>query len=286
MSATDPCLPGGTVACDRTRPREGRLRADVEHLGLGAVARRLPVRPSLRAGNDDGDRLVVERRVHLLGALDGHVLERLVRALELVDGLDVLRRHLVRDEGRIARDRLRLGGLLRRELRHRLLGDRQERLARLPVEQVEPAGLRCLGEALLPVDVEQDDGARAVVVPDVVVDLLVVPAVLSGLGVDRDDRGREQVVALALAAVQVGGGVPGGEVEQAELGVDGRASARPERRPSSTRRCPGPRVVARLAGRRDGPEAPLQLARRRVERGDAAAEPNSPPEPPTITMPS
>src|SRR5205085_2602452 len=83
---------------------------------------------------------------------------------------------------------LRRRGLLEGALWDGLLADRDQRLARLAVEQVEPAGLAGLADPVRAVVVEEHDGARRVVVPDVVVDLLEVPAVLAGLRVDRDDR--------------------------------------------------------------------------------------------------
>src|SRR5215207_2805563 len=238
-------------------------RADVEHARFWVVARRLPVGPALRAGDDGRDRLA-ERRED--AALDDLRLRPVlgVRARELLDRRDVVVGDLMGEEGRVAGDRLRLRCRLARELRHRLLLDRQQRLARLPVEEVEPAGLRCLGNPLVllavDLDVEEDDRAGRVVVPDVVVHLLEVPAVLTGLRVDRDNRGGEEVVAPPPAAVQVGGGVAGGEVEEPQLGVDRRCK---EER--STAVLPRvvllrPGVVPLLAWAGDGVEAPDFLA--------------------------
>src|SRR5437016_1472103 len=92
--------------------------------------------------------------------------------------------------------RLRAGNVgLGAGLGYRLLGDPVERLSGLAVEQVLPAGLAGFAESLheLPVHrgVEEDDRAGRVVVPDVVVDLLEVPAVLARCRVDRDDRAGE-----------------------------------------------------------------------------------------------
>src|SRR5207245_2002376 len=92
----------------------------------------------------------------------------------------------------------------------------------------EPAGLRGLADPLRPAMVEEHDRARGVVVPDVVVDHLVVPLVLAGLRVDRDDRRGEEVLAGALAAVEVVRRVAGREVDRPGLGIDGRGL--PDRR--------------------------------------------------------
>ncbi len=195
---------------------------------------------------------------------------------DLPDHRHVLVRHLVVDEGRVARDRLRRRGLLALVLRHRLLLDRQQRLAGLAVEQVEPAGLARLGEALallaVDLDVEQHDRARRVVVPDVVVHLLEVPAVLAGLRVERHDRRGEEVVALAPRAVQVGGGVAGREVDQPELRVDGRRlpHRRAPVRPRVVVLRPG--VVPDLARPGDRVEHPHLVASLRVVGLDAPAD--------------
>lgn len=183
----------------------------------------------------------------------------------------------MRDERRVARKRLRLRRLLDRALRHGLLVDPEERLPRLPVEQVEPTGLARLRDArpqlAVDVHVEQHDRAGRVVVPDVVVDFLEVPPVLAGLRVERDDRASEEVVAGPFGAVQVRGCVSGGEVQEPEVRIDrgrlpdGRAAVLP-------RVVVGrPRVVTDLARAGNRVEAPQLLPRRPVERRDPTADP-------------
>ncbi len=143
------------------------------------------------------------------------------------------------------------------------------------IEDVDPTGLARLGDRFAfdsaVVEVEQHDRRGRVVVPDVVMHLLVMPAVLSGLRVERDDRRREQVVALADRAVVVGPRIARAEVEEAELGIDGRRI--PNRRAAVL---PDlvvlrPRVVADLARARDRVERPDELAVLRAERFHAAA---------------
>src|SRR5439155_12233019 len=82
--------------------------------------------------------------------------------------------------GRVAQgDRLRLGRLLSRLLRHRALFDPDQGLAVRAVQDVHPAGAAGFGDSLarLAVDdgVEDDERARGIVIPDVVMDLLEVP---------------------------------------------------------------------------------------------------------------
>ena len=121
---------------------------------------------------------------------------------------------------------LRRRGRLPRLLRHGLLLDADQRLAGLAIEDVGPARLADLAMPLRSLPsirrVEQHDGIRRVVVPDVVMHLLEVPAVLAGLRVDRDDRDAEEVVAGAHGAVEIGARVARREVDEPELGIDGR----------------------------------------------------------------
>jgi hypothetical protein len=171
--------------------------------------------------------------------------------------------------------RLRARRALVAVLRHLALLDREDRLAVGAVQEVHPTGLAGLHERLhrLAADlrVEQDHRVGAVVVPDVVVDLLEVPAMLAGLGVDRDDRGGEQVVARAQVADVVRRGVPGREVQKAQLRVDGR------RLPDGSAAglvgvVVRPALVSDLTGAGHGPEAPVHLAGLGIERRHPPAD--------------
>jgi hypothetical protein len=86
--------------------------------------------------------------------------------------------------------------------------------------------------ALLAADrrVEQHDRTCRVIIPDVVMHLLKVPDVFAGLGVQRNDRGAEQIVARARRAVIVGTAITDREVNEPQLRVEGRRV--PDRRPA------------------------------------------------------
>ena len=121
------------------------------------------------------------------------------------------------------------------------------------------------------IGVEQHDGIRRVVVPQIVMHLLEVPAVLARLRLDRDHRDAEEVVAGPHGAVQIGAGVARREVDEPELGIDGRRL--PDGRAAVFPRVvvARPRVVAGLARARDRIERPDELARARVVGLHAAA---------------
>src|SRR5215467_14758751 len=191
------------------------------------------------------------------------------------------RRAFGRDVDRLWHERIaarvRLGRRrsLARLLQHGAFVDADERLPRRAVENVDPAGLARLRDAhaKLTVDPEVEEHGRRghVVVPDVVVDMLEMPAVLPGLHVDGNRRHREQIVAFAHDAVVVGTGITGSKIQEPKLRIDGR------RVPDG---CPAvlpevvvlrPRLVAELTGTRDRVKGPDERAVLRVERLDAAA---------------
>src|SRR5688572_1377935 len=223
------------------RVRRGAIaRADVEQTHLGVVRARRPIRAA-RAERLHDDGLVPERRE------DAAVVDELETL-----GLDV---DLVRDDLVAARDRLRRGRRLARLLRHRHLVDADERLAGLAIEDVDVARLADLDDALarpaVVHRVEQHHGIRRVVVPQSVMHLLEVPAIFPRLRLDRDHGDAEQVVAGPHRAVQIGAGVARREVDEPELGIDGRRL--PNGRAAVHPRVvvAGPRVVAELAWTRN-----------------------------------
>ena len=238
------------------------LRAHIQITACRIVRARRPVH-SAADRRLQRDRLVGPERREDLAAV--HELEPFGRDLDRM-----------RHERVAARVGLRCGGRLARLLRHGLLVDADERLAGRAVEDVDPTRLARLGDSFarnaVVLQIEQHDGARAVVVPDVVMHLLEVPAVFPGLRLDRDDRCRVQVVALAHGTVVVGARVAGGKEQESELGIDGRCL--PHRRaavlPDLVVLRPG--FVARLAGARDRIERPLGCAVFRAERLHAAAD--------------
>ena len=101
--------------------------------------------------------------------------------------------------------------------------------------------------------------------------LLEVPAVFAGLGLDRDDRRRVEVVALAHGAVEVGAGVTRREVDEAELGIGGRRMPYGAAAVLPDLVVLRPGLVAGLAAARDRVERPHELAVVGVERLHAAA---------------
>ena len=109
-----------------------------------------------------------------------------------------------RGEGLGGREIFPLDGAL---LGHRTLLDREQRLARLAVQQVQvphlggnrEPGHRTVGAG----EVEQDRLGRNIVVPDVVVHGAEVPDDLTAARVERHDRARVVVESLAMAAVVI-----------------------------------------------------------------------------------
>src|SRR6188508_1276190 len=106
------------------------------------------------------------------------------------------------------------------------------------------------------------------------VHFLEVPAVFAGARLERDDRGGEQVVAGANRTVEIGAGITGREVDEPELGIDGRRI--PHRgaavHPDLVVLRPG--IVAELARTRNRIERPKQLAVAGVVCFDAPAHPD------------
>src|SRR5262249_21502064 len=98
-------------------------------------------------------------------------------------------------------------------------------LARAAIHDEDPANLAGLsrgwnGLAVL-VNVEQDDVADCVIVPDVVLDLLVVPLECPGVHIEGDYRIAVEVISTALRSVEVRIGITGTEDHEAQLGIDG-----------------------------------------------------------------
>ena len=109
------------------------------------------------------------------------------------------------------------------------------------------------------------------VVPDPVVDELVVPLALAGLQIDRDEAFAEQIVAGTMAAVVVAGRQLDRQIGQAELFVD--ADLRPHAGVAGVRpRVVLPGVVAELAGLGNRVEDPQPLAGAHVEAADVALD--------------
>ena len=108
-----------------------------------------------------------------------------------------------------------------------------------------------------------------IAIPDVVVDRLKMPHALAGVGLQREQRVGEQVVALAIRAVEIECRRTGGDEDQAALFVEAHAGpvvGRADVLPGVL----GPGVVAEFAGMRNGVERPADLAGADVVGADVA----------------
>jgi hypothetical protein len=118
-------------------------------------------------------------------------------------------------------------------------------------------------------DVEQGGRRSEIVVPDVVMNELLVPELFAGAGVEGNEGVAVEVVAGAVGAVEVVGGGAEGGVEDAAGGVEG------EEAPGVGAGAVfvgagGPGVAAGFAGAGDGVEGPEQFAGDGVPGADVA----------------
>ncbi len=180
-------------------------------------------------------------------------------------------------------ERLGCGSCVARLLLDRSLVDADQRLSVGAIENVDPACLARLRDALAHLAfvhlLEQDHRARAVEIPQVVVHLLEVPGIFA-FERHRHDRGAEQIIARTIGADANGlrSWLAGREIDEAEIRIDRRCLPN-----IGATLFPGvgfdgigivglrPGVGAELAGGRDGPEAPFFLAGLGVERREEAA---------------
>jgi hypothetical protein len=110
---------------------------------------------------------------------------------------------------------------------------------------------------------------REVAIPEIVLHRLEVPDALARRGAQAEDRVGEEVVAVAVGAVEVIGRRARGRVQKAALLVE--RDARPGVGAATVLpRAFRPGVVAELARVRDGVECPLLRAGVDVERTDVA----------------
>ncbi len=101
------------------------------------------------------------------------------------------------------------------------------------------------------------------------VDALEVPEALAGVGVEGEERVGEEIVADAIAAVEIHDGGAGWCVDDAVFGVEGHAGPVV----GGASGLPGvgrPGAGAEFAGARDGAEAPDELAGADVVGADVA----------------
>ncbi len=127
----------------------------------------------------------------------------------------------------LERNRLRRRILLARHVPrgHRLLLDPVHGLTRLAIQNEHERGLADLRECGNPLAVsfnlEQTGRRWEVVVPELVVDVLEIPRQLAGPDIDGDGRVPEEVVAGAVAAVEVRARPAHRHVDEAPRLVDG-----------------------------------------------------------------
>ena len=175
----------------------------------------------------------------------------------------------------LGRERLRRPRLLERRiaLRDRTFLDRPERLTGDPVEHVEESGLARMGHdidflAVVP-DADELRRGDVVEIPEIVMHGLEVPQALAGLHVERQQAVGKEVLAGAIAAIEVGGGRPGRDVHDPALLVDRHLP--PVVGAADVLVAVGRiGVVAELARPRDDVELPQQLASQHVVRADVA----------------
>ena len=193
-----------------------------------------------------------------------HVRQVLIRTLggdriEVAAGNEPGRNHVLVHAARadaVAPDGERLGRrrLQKGILPDRTLFDRDQRLAGLAVEDehdaVGPHRRQGLAGAARERRVVEHQRRAEIVLPDVVMDRLKIPAHLSRLEIERDHGIVEEIVAGPQLAAVLRHRVPGRQVHQPELGVDRRR--RPDRAaavlPDVAVLRPG--LVTRLAGSR------------------------------------
>src|SRR5215471_8706645 len=253
------------IRCRPHRRGTGLLAAhDVDETGLRVIRRRAPLRSAVARRTGEG-RDVPERR------------EDAPAAHETRDWIWTLIDETVAD-----RVRLRRGRELARFLLDWLLVDADQRLAIGAIEEVQPASLARLVQPLAHLAVvhlvEQHHRARRIEVPEVVMDFLEVPLVLPSLVVERDNRGREQVVALTDVATAIRTGIARTEIQHTQIRVDRRRLPDGGTAPlpgirnlriGIVRR--GPTVTEWLAWSRNRVEDPDDLASLGVQRRHAAA---------------
>jgi hypothetical protein len=151
--------------------------------------------------------------------------------------------------------------------------DGKERRAGDAIEEVDDSLLGGLGDGVdaPAVAIDSDERGRSgeVAIPDVVMDSLKMPEAAAGGGVEGEERVGEEVVANAVASVEIEDGGAGGDVDDTALSIEGHAG--PVVGSAGGLPCAGrPGFVAVFAGARDGMEGPAEGAGANVEGADVA----------------
>src|SRR6185312_8004 len=247
------------VALDPQRPA-GRPHR-IEHLGLRIVRHRR------RPGGQD--------RIHRVRRV---VIDRIELAHRLEAGRNLLLRFAFGAE-LIGADRegLSRGRHKARVLRDRAFLDREDRLAGGAVEQEQHAVGAHRGDGLvsLPVlagRIVEHHRRAEVLLPDVVVDDLIVPARLAGLDLERDDAVGVEIVAAPELTTPLRDGVADAEIDQPQRRIDRAVDPDAATALLVDVVALGPAFVAGFARARDGIELPQLLAGLGVQRDDAAVQ--------------
>ena len=158
-------------------------------------------------------------------------------------------------------------------LRNRPFLDRPDRLARNAIEHIEQSELRRLRDDIdrlaAVVHGQQLRSGDEIVVPQIMMQQLVVPEALAGAKVERQQRIAEQVVPFAIAAPQIEGRRAEREIPDATLLVDRELGPR-VRAAGGLPRIGRPGVVAELARARNRVERPDEPAGQHIEGADVS----------------
>src|SRR5438067_4542777 len=217
---------------DHSQKRDGGLRVNVEFVRLGIVGAAGPIRAAGGAGRTDrGQRslglahrgrseertdAIFRNELRGLGAKLGGEVNQIVDGNSLIIECRRLR-------GKWLLLRIPLAGDI--AFGHGALVDGPDRLTIFAIEDVKEALLGGLRDRFYGApadgDIRQDRRAGNVHVPYAVVNQLVVPLALAGLQVNGDDALTEEAAARAIAAVVIAGGQFHGQIDKAELFVNG-----------------------------------------------------------------
>ena len=245
----------------------------IQQPGPGIEGWPSPFTAPIDTGEDDralGDvrRLVGMRRVVLIEGLQRSRMRRRGALREIVTC-----ERLARECRRHRRKTLRGGRTLavERQGRHRLLRHGKHRRAALTLEQPHMSRLGDLRHRIhrLALALHRDEHRRRrqIPIPEIVLQHLVVPPVLAGACIERDDAVGVQVVADAIGAVEVVRCRTRCREQHPALRIHGHTG--PGVGAAGDLPCIGrPRLVPRLPRVRDGVKTPAQLPGLQVECAD------------------
>ena len=264
----------GLVFTERSHPRHF-VGVDVENVGIGIEGGAAPLRAAVEAGKNHGFLADAERRELAFAARFVKLIERPFVHFGRAIGQHLFSEHLPRVRRGFRGQRLLDGGdfagncargiFFRFEWKERRAGGAIEK-----IDEALLAGLRDGFDFLtVALNVYEHRMRRKIAVPDVVMHRLEMPDALAGVRVEREQAIREEIVAEAVAAVEIECRRAGRHEHDAALHIDGHAG--PVVRGADRFLGIGrPGVVAELAGMRNGVERPAHFAGAHVEGADIA----------------